>query len=85
MYCWWGLNGSSGGGWSRARYTANWALRMVRSAHGAEPFMYPVVKACNLTGFQVLNVTDPHDEVTMTFVVVAHKCENEIHATGPHP
>lgn len=65
-----------------ARYMAAGA-RMGKRAHGAEPFMHPVADPCDLSGFQVLNVTHPQDEL-MINSVIARKCENEVHAHDNH-
>lgn len=48
------------------------ALLMLRSAHGARAFLYPVVDPCDLSGFEVLSVFHPTDEV-INSVVIARK------------
>ncbi|KAG5044236.1 hypothetical protein JHK87_008151 [Glycine soja] len=48
------------------------ALLMLRSAHGARAFLYPVVEPCDLRGFEVLSVFHPSDEVVNS-VVIARK------------
>lgn len=45
---------------------------MLRSAHGARAFLYPVVEPCDLRGFEVLSVFHPTDEV-INSVVIARK------------
>jgi nicotianamine synthase len=55
-----------------AKYMAPGALLMLRSAHGARAFLYPVVEPCDLRGFEVLDVFHPTDEV-INSVVIARK------------
>ncbi|MED6107671.1 Nicotianamine synthase 1 [Stylosanthes scabra] len=56
------------------KYMAPGALLMVRSAHGARAFLYPVVDlSSDLEGFEVLSVFHPSDEV-INSVVIARKC-----------
>ncbi|PON35450.1 Nicotianamine synthase [Trema orientale] len=56
-----------------AKYMAPGALLMLRSAHGARAFLYPVVDPdCDLGGFEVLSVYHPTDEV-INSVVIARK------------
>ncbi|KAL2469088.1 Nicotianamine synthase 3 [Forsythia ovata] len=55
-----------------AKHMAPGALLMLRSAHGARGFLYPVVDACDLRGFEVLTVFHPTDEV-INSVVIARK------------
>lgn len=55
-----------------AKYMAPGALLMLRSAHGARAFLYPVVDPCDLRGFEVLSVFHPTDEV-INSVVIARK------------
>jgi nicotianamine synthase len=54
------------------KFMAPGALLMLRSAHGARAFLYPVVDPCDLKGFQVLSVYHPTDEV-INSVVIARK------------
>ncbi|KAK4487337.1 hypothetical protein RD792_006056 [Penstemon davidsonii] len=49
------------------------AILMLRSAHGARAFLYPVVEPRDLRGFEVLSVYHPTDEV-INSVVIARKC-----------
>ncbi|KAL7003160.1 Nicotianamine synthase 3 [Sarracenia purpurea var. burkii] len=62
-----------------AEHMAPGAILMVRSAHGARAFLYPVVDPCSLRGFEVLSVFHPSDEV-INSVVIARKL-----AMGAHP
>lgn len=55
-----------------AKYMAPNAVLMLRSAHGARAFLYPVVDPCDLRGFEVLSVFHPNDEV-INSVVIARK------------
>ncbi|KAK6911649.1 Nicotianamine synthase [Dillenia turbinata] len=56
-----------------AKHMAPGALLMLRSAHGARAFLYPIVDPCNdLHGFEVLSVFHPSDEV-INSVIVARK------------
>ncbi|EEF49962.1 nicotianamine synthase [Ricinus communis] len=55
-----------------AKYMAPGAILMLRSAHGARAFLYPVVDPCDLRGFEVLSVFHPTDEV-INSVVIAQK------------
>ncbi|XP_058077260.1 nicotianamine synthase-like [Magnolia sinica] len=61
-----------------AKYMAPGALLMLRSAHGARAFLYPVIKPCDLHGFEVLSEFHPTDEV-INSVIVARKCPVPIH------
>ncbi|KAL6278504.1 hypothetical protein ACE6H2_022105 [Prunus campanulata] len=56
-----------------AKYMAPGATLMLRSAHGARAFLYPVIDPCDdLRGFEVLSVFHPTDEV-INSVVIARK------------
>lgn len=55
-----------------AKYMKPGALLMLRSAHGARAFLYPVVDPCDLRGFEVLTVFHPTGEV-INSVVIARK------------
>ncbi|PKA54666.1 Nicotianamine synthase [Apostasia shenzhenica] len=55
-----------------ARSMAPGAMLVVRSAHGARMFLYPVVEPADLKGFEVLSVYHPNDEV-INSVVIARK------------
>ncbi|EOY11654.1 hypothetical protein QUC31_009374 [Theobroma cacao] len=55
-----------------AKYMAPGAVLMLRSAHGARAFLYPVVDPCDLRGFEVLSIFHPTDEV-INSVVIARK------------
>nr|GFB44176.1 nicotianamine synthase-like [Tanacetum cinerariifolium] len=56
-----------------AKYMAPKAILMLRSAHGARAFLYPVVEPEDLQGFDVLSIFHPQDEV-INSVVIARKC-----------
>lgn len=55
-----------------AKNMAPGSTLMVRSAHGARAFLYPVVDSDDLCGFDVLSVFHPTDEV-INSVVIAKK------------
>lgn len=55
-----------------AKYMAPGAILMLRSAHGARAFLYPVVEPEDLQGFEVLSIFHPNDEV-INSVVIARK------------
>ncbi|KAI3805200.1 hypothetical protein L1987_27360 [Smallanthus sonchifolius] len=55
-----------------AKYMAPGAMLMLRSAHGARAFLYPVVELEDLQGFEVLAIFHPQDEV-INSVVIARK------------
>ncbi|KAF3963501.1 hypothetical protein CMV_012115 [Castanea mollissima] len=61
-----------------AKYMAPGALLMLRSAHGARAFLYPVIDPRDLRGFEFLSVFHPTDEVVNS-VVIARK-----YAMPPH-
>ncbi|KAI3702002.1 hypothetical protein L6452_27570 [Arctium lappa] len=53
-----------------AKYMAPEAILMLRSAHGARAFLYPVVNPEeDLQGFEVLSIFHPHDEVINSVVI----------------
>eukprot|EP01018_Ginkgo_biloba_P032842 Gb_34325 [translate_table: standard] len=54
------------------KYMAPGAVLLVRSAHGARGFLYPVVDEEDLGGFQVVDVVHPSDEV-INSVILARK------------
>ncbi|XP_004495658.1 nicotianamine synthase-like [Cicer arietinum] len=54
------------------KYMAHGALLMLRSAHGARAFLYPVVDTSDLRGFEVLSIFHPTDEV-INSVLIARK------------
>ncbi|XP_044479587.1 nicotianamine synthase [Mangifera indica] len=54
------------------KFMAPGAILMLRSAHGARAFLYPVVDPCDLRGFEVLSVFHPTDEI-INSVVIARK------------
>lgn len=55
-----------------AKNMAPGAILMLRSAHGARAFLYPIVEPRDLQGFEVLSVFHPTDEV-INSVVIARK------------
>ncbi|MFS7967682.1 putative nicotianamine synthase [Helianthus anomalus] len=55
-----------------AKYMAPGAVLMLRSAHGARAFLYPVVNPEDLQGFEVMSIFHPQDEV-INSVVIARK------------
>ncbi|GKV01371.1 hypothetical protein SLEP1_g13928 [Rubroshorea leprosula] len=55
-----------------AKHMAPGTTLMVRSAHGARAFLYPIVDPCDLTGFEVLSIFHPTDDV-INSVVIARK------------
>lgn len=54
-------------------YMAPGALLVIRSAHGARAFLYPVVDHSHLRGFQILTVHHPVDEVVNSVIVARKK------------
>ncbi|CAA3028082.1 nicotianamine synthase-like [Olea europaea subsp. europaea] len=62
------------------KHMAPEALLMLRSAHGARAFLYPVVEPCDLRGFEVLSVFHPADEV-INSVIIARKSPFSIHSS----
>ncbi|MQL78121.1 hypothetical protein Taro_010524 [Colocasia esculenta] len=58
-----------------AKYMAPGAVLMVRSAHGARAFLYPVVDPCSLRCFEVMAVHHPAGEV-INSVVIARKIQS---------
>ncbi|KAK1440409.1 hypothetical protein QVD17_06236 [Tagetes erecta] len=52
-----------------AKYMAPGAILMLRSAHGARAFLYPVVDPQVLQGFEVLSIFHPHDDVINSVVI----------------
>lgn len=60
------------------RYMAVGSVLVVRSAHGARGFLYPVVGSDELKGFEVASMYHPQDEV-INSVIVAKKLPS-VHA-----
>ncbi|PON64973.1 Nicotianamine synthase [Parasponia andersonii] len=56
-----------------AKNMAPGAILLLRSAHGARVFLYPVIDPCDLQGFEVLSVFHPTDEVINSIVVARKK------------
>lgn len=65
-----------------AKYMAPGAILMLRSAHGARAFLYPVIDPCDLLGFEVLSVFHPTDDV-INSVVIARKLPLPFHSSNP--
>lgn len=65
------------------KHMAPGAYLMLRSAHGARAFLYPVVDVCEVeaSGFEVLSVFHPTDEV-INSVVIARKLFDLVPTTG---
>ncbi|CAK8544560.1 unnamed protein product [Lathyrus sativus] len=61
------------------KHMAPGALLMLRSAHGARAFLYPVVEPSDLRGFEVLSIFHPMDEV-INSVVISRKYHLPIHS-----
>ncbi|KAI3961741.1 hypothetical protein MKW92_018553 [Papaver armeniacum] len=59
-----------------AKYMAPGSLLMLRSAHGARGFLYPIVEPSDLPGFEVLAVFHPMDDV-INSVIVARKSKDK--------
>ncbi|KAI3888669.1 hypothetical protein MKW92_011653 [Papaver armeniacum] len=59
-----------------AMHMAPGSLLMLRSAHGARGFLYPIVEPSDLPGFEVLAVFHPMDEV-INSVIVARKSKSK--------
>ncbi|CAN6469072.1 unnamed protein product [Victoria cruziana] len=57
-----------------SKHMAPNSILMLRSAHGARAFLYPVVDPCELHGFEVLSVYHPTDEV-INSVIIARKLD----------
>ncbi|CAO2832541.1 unnamed protein product [Amaranthus hypochondriacus] len=51
---------------------------MVRSAHGARAFLYPIVNPEDLCGFEVLSVFHPMDEVINSIVIARKAIDNDL-------
>ncbi|XP_076933048.1 nicotianamine synthase-like [Bidens hawaiensis] len=60
------------------KYMASGSILMLRSAHGARAFLYPVVDTQDLHGFEVLSVFHPVDDV-INSVVIARKSRIDHH------
>ncbi|KAL7598679.1 nicotianamine synthase [Lactuca sativa] len=52
-----------------AAYMTPGSILMLRSAHGARAFLYPVVEPQDLRGFEVLSVFHPDDDVINSVVI----------------
>lgn len=74
-----------------AKYMAPGSILMLRSAHGARAFLYPVVDPQHLQGFEVLSVFHPDDDVINSVVIsrkypitsnIDHKHDDHRHHLG---
>uniref|UniRef100_A0A5B6ZBG8 Nicotianamine synthase n=1 Tax=Davidia involucrata TaxID=16924 RepID=A0A5B6ZBG8_DAVIN len=66
------------------KHMAPGALLVLRSAHGARAFLYPVIDLCDLQEFEVLSVYHPTDEI-INSVIIARKNPMPIHLLNPGP
>ncbi|KAF5738763.1 putative Nicotianamine synthase [Tripterygium wilfordii] len=62
-----------------SEHMAPGASILLRSAHGARAFLYPVIDPSELLGFEVLSIYHPTDEV-INSVIVARKVLRPIHS-----
>lgn len=62
-----------------AKNMAPGAILLLRSAHGARAFLYPVIDPSDLQGFEVLSVFHPSDDV-INSIIVARKNLMAIHS-----
>jgi nicotianamine synthase len=64
-------------------HMADGAALVVRSAHGARGFLYPIVDPEDIGrgGFEVLAVCHPDDDVVNS-VIIARKSNDDVHADG---
>ncbi|KAI3715603.1 hypothetical protein L6452_22589 [Arctium lappa] len=74
-----------------AKYMEPGSILMLRSAHGARAFIYPVVEPEHLQGFEVLSVFHPDDDVVNSVVIsrkypmtpnIDHKHHHHHHQLG---
>ncbi|XP_062105052.1 nicotianamine synthase-like [Humulus lupulus] len=56
-----------------AKNMAPGAILLLRSAHGARVFLYPVIDPCDLQEFEVLSVFHPTDDVINSIIVARKK------------
>ncbi|KAI3810445.1 hypothetical protein L1987_20057 [Smallanthus sonchifolius] len=66
-----------------AKYMAPGGILMLRSAHGARAFLYPVVDPQVLQGFDVLSIFHPDDDV-INSVVISRKPLMPVNTNQPH-
>ncbi|KAI3945311.1 hypothetical protein MKX01_035072 [Papaver californicum] len=59
-----------------AKYMSPGSLLMLRNAHSARGFLYPIVKPSDLPGFEVLAVFHPMDDV-INSVIIARKSKSK--------
>ncbi|XP_059632793.1 nicotianamine synthase-like [Cornus florida] len=67
-----------------AKHMSPGAFLVLRSAHGARAFLYPVIDPFDLQYFEVLSVFHPTDEV-INSVVIARKHPTPIHSSNSGP
>lgn len=60
------------------KYMAPGATLVLRSAHGARAFLYPVFDPSDLKGFEVLSVFHPTDEVINSVIVARKHSVNQV-------
>lgn len=65
-----------------AKYLAPGAILMLRSAHGARGFLYPVIDPSDLRGFQVLSVFHPNDDVINSVIIARKYFTDQRHLGG---
>ncbi|OIV95931.1 hypothetical protein TanjilG_27035 [Lupinus angustifolius] len=65
-----------------AKYMADGAILVLRSAKGARAFLYPVLNPSNIKGFEVLSVFHPTDEV-INSVIITRKHLNKVLLQSP--
>lgn len=68
-----------------ARHMAPGAILMVRSAHGARAFLYPVVDPSDLRQFEFLSVFHPTDEVINSVIVAKKSSDSNLMAMENDP
>ncbi|XP_071715990.1 nicotianamine synthase-like [Rutidosis leptorrhynchoides] len=66
-----------------AKYMAPGSILMLRSAHGARAFLYPVIDIKDLVGFEVLSVFHPDDDV-INSVVISRKYPMTVYIDHKH-
>lgn len=68
-----------------SRNMAPGAILMLRSAHGARAFLYPVVESRHLRGFELLSLFHPTDEVINSVVVARRLSHHHVEQGGFGP
>ncbi|KAI4344794.1 hypothetical protein L6164_011983 [Bauhinia variegata] len=67
------------------KHMAPGAILLLRSAHGARAFLYPVVDPSGLKGFEVLSVFHPTDEVINSVIIARKHAVNQEHCSPMIP